>query len=178
MSLFSLLRGDTTSTSADSALSIAAQRLAAQRTKANEGSSAESQTVVTTGVQITQAAHQAAAAKADAKTAAITLLKETRSSLDEQYAASGSTATPILTAFSNRALSLTILNKDKNFSAEEVFAAKEEMQSRDRTSLLAAISASGLSAASLSDWQNGLVQARKTMSAEEASLRDSNGNLI
>ncbi|NEW92628.1 hypothetical protein [Rhodopseudomonas sp. BR0M22] len=71
-----------------------------------------------------------------------------------------------LSALDNRALSAISLNKDDLFSKEEVFAAKRELDGRNRASILAALKQSQTSG-NPADFSLGLLNTYAGMSAEE-----------
>ncbi|RED32068.1 hypothetical protein BJ123_113162 [Rhodopseudomonas thermotolerans] len=71
-----------------------------------------------------------------------------------------------LSVLDNRALSAISLNKDDLFSKEEVFAAKRELDSRNRASILTALKQSQTSG-NPADFSLGLLNAYAGMSAEE-----------
>jgi len=71
-----------------------------------------------------------------------------------------------LSALSNRDLSAISLNKDNLFSKEETFAAKRELDSRNRASILTALKQSQTSG-NPADFSLGLLNTYSAMSAEE-----------
>ncbi|MGX7742281.1 hypothetical protein [Rhodopseudomonas parapalustris] len=71
-----------------------------------------------------------------------------------------------LSGLDNRALSAISLNKDDLFSKEEVFAAKRELDGRNRASILTALKQSQTSG-NPADFSLGLLNAYAGMSAEE-----------
>ncbi len=163
MSLISILRGDNGQSTSESALLLGTQKMTAARAAATleavrKGQSAKG----ASGTQITASARQAAAAKADADKPIATLLAETSKALK-----SGT----LLRDLSNRALAAIALDETGAFSKEQAVAAKSELRGRDRASLVAAIGASGLSAASVATWISAQTEARTTMSSEETALR-------
>jgi hypothetical protein len=71
-----------------------------------------------------------------------------------------------LSALDNRSLSAISLNQDQLFSKEETFAAKRELDSRNRASILSALKQSQVSG-NPADFSLGLLTAYSGMSAEE-----------
>lgn len=173
MSLFSILNG---SSSANAQQSPLLQMLSADGTTSGMLDAVSSALGISanpsnTSASITPAAKWAAAAAADAGKNVADLTSEIRSTLDSQYAASGS-KTADMTALSGRALAVVALNKDGTFSTVEAAAAKSALRERDRTSLLGLMSGQGLSSSSLAAYSNQLLAARVAMSPEERQLRD------
>ena len=170
MSLISILQGDTHQSTSESALLLGTQKLTAERVAATIAAAQKGQTAAdASSPQITATARQAAAAKADADTPLATLIDETSKALQ-----SGSTMTDL----SNRALAAIALDDTGTFSKEQAIAAKAELRGRDRASLIAAIGASGLSAASVTNWISAMSEARATMSTEESTLRAQDGRFF
>jgi len=122
------------------------------------------------GVTISTSATIAAAAKADKDATADDLTTQTRSTLDAQYKKSG-TDTADLSEMSPRALSTMILNKSDSFSAKEVFAAKQEMKSRDRQAFMQ-VTSGGFNLGSIQSYLQQMASAKAGMSAEEQSVRN------
>ncbi len=129
-------------------------------------------------VELSQAAIQAAAEKDDAAVEAGTLTTRLRAELDAQYATAGNDREPALGEMSRRALATVALNTSGSFSTLEAHTARAELRERDRSSLLEAIAASGLSAASLTAWQSARNERLAGMSAEEATLRVQDSRLL
>lgn len=183
MSLFDYLNSGSTSASSSSSanqISLALQQAAAQ-----QGTSLSTDLASLTGttsstdtssVQISTNAKLASVAAADASKDPAALASELRQTLDSQYSASGTKASD-MTGFSGRGLAIIALNKDGSFSRAEVYAAKTELRNRDRQSALAFLASNSLTAASITSYTQQLDAVRKSMSAEEQQLRESDPSL-
>lgn len=177
MSLFDYLNNDGSSSSSNSSLSLL-QQISAQQgisipssvTSALGGTTSDTSSA-SSSVQISTAAQQASSEAADAKKDAAALAKELRATLDK----GGTDAS--MSNFSGRGLSIIALNQDGSFSREEVYAAKTELRGRDRQSAISFLNSGELTSASLKAYTQQLLATRKSMSAEEQQLRDSDPSL-
>ena len=115
---------------------------------------------------------------AGADTSADTLVANARAMLDTQAGSARDNGKDLVftggrqtgqqvdfTDFDNRTLAVMALNADASFSAQEVSAAKAELNSRTRGSLVNAFGGDGIRASSLA-----LLQQYQNMSAEERSV--------
>ncbi|UAK26176.1 hypothetical protein [Sphingomonas nostoxanthinifaciens] len=178
MSLFSLLNSSTATTSQSLSYSgsSATTSAAIQKLLAAESASTASATPATTTTSSSDVSISSAAQEAADNAKDFTQLgKDTRATLDAQYAAAGttdtSTATPNLTGLSGRALAAIALNQDKTFSSTEVHAAKQALQQDMRTSLTGAIGSSGVTLTGLATYSQQLVSEYDSMSPEERQAR-------
>lgn len=122
------------------------------------------------GVSISSSATIAAATKADKDTSADDLTTQIRSELDAQYKKTG-TKTADLSEMSPRALSTVILNKSGDFSATEVYEAKQAMKQRDRQAFLQ-VTSGGFNLSSIQSYVQQMATAKSSMSDEELAVRN------
>ncbi|BAK67117.1 hypothetical protein SLG_24420 [Sphingobium sp. SYK-6] len=175
MSLIAYLGTDTSGSSGTlSPTALSVQQTIARVTSGTgkSGASGASGASGTSQVLITIQARRAAAEKADAGKDGAALAGEMRKGLDEAYGAAGRKDTADLTALSGRALAIIALGEGNGFSKTEAAAAKLELRARDRQSLIQHMTATPLTAASLTAFQNERLAAQALMSAEEQQLRE------
>ena len=173
MSLISYLNTDSSASSTASPLVSQALRTIADKQAeiaAQEASSGKP----ASSVIITLAGRRIAAEEADRGKLPATLASETRTAFDADDQAAGKANSADLTALSGRALALVALDESGQFTKSEMAAAKTELRARDRQALIAQMSSTPLTAASLRDYSRQLLTTRDAMGAEERQLRDSN----
>ncbi len=178
MSLFSYLNTDSFGSSpASTQIAKALQTIAEKNAATAVAAGTQTQSAGSSSVLITLQAQRAAAEKEDAGKTAQTLTTELRTHIDADNKKAGKKDNADLTAMSGRALATIALNESGQFSRTEIAAAKLEMRTRDRLSVVAQINSGGLTSASLAAYTQQLTASRATMSAEERGLRDANPNL-
>lgn len=177
MSLFSYLNTDSFGSSPASPQIAKALQTIAEKTATTTSSSGSKAQSTSNSVLITLQAQRAAAEKEDAGKTADVLRTELRTQIDADNKKAGKKDSADLTAMSGRALATIALNESGQFSRTEIAAAKLEMRTRDRLTLVAQISSGPLTSSSLAAYTQQLTASRATMSAEERGLRDANPNL-
>jgi len=179
MSLMSMLNAATARSSAhpslgESGLASAVQKAILDAKASSAGVPAESRPIPTPTVAISAAAQMAAAAKVDDAKDFTALSKEVRSALNQQYgdatAAGRDVPSPDVSRMSGRAIAAIALNKTGDFSRDEIFTAKGELNRRNREAFLSA-TGSNHGAGGLVTYSRQLVSQYDVTSSEEREAR-------